>query len=147
MYSHPIQQNQPLAFLFLAGRNQISSWPHEQQITGTKFKTNTIMQKYIYISLKHTHPKDKYFTLWNPDGRGYTIFFDQCGKYDKPHENNEDMDVGSIIEEDILHHIKLVTYEGKEHLMLCNNPATRETYDIKLTDLKAKHPYKFSKTE
>ena len=36
-------------------------------------------QEYYLVSTKHTKRKDKFFTLWMPDDRGYTLYQESAG--------------------------------------------------------------------
>jgi hypothetical protein len=37
--------------------------------------------EYYIVSLKHTHTKDKYTTLWRPNNAGYCWMVSSAGKY------------------------------------------------------------------
>lgn len=42
---------------------------------------STTPDEFYIISLKHTSAKDKFFTLWRPENRGYVLAIQEAGKY------------------------------------------------------------------
>jgi len=96
--------------------------------------------EYIYVSLKHTHKKDKWFTMWRPNAANYTYLVDFAGTYTEPQNNDE---VCSVPVELFNTLTEEVQYEGMLRTVLPNTTAVRKTIGTTLDKLKALRAYKF----
>lgn len=94
----------------------------------------------LYISLKHTHKKDKWLTFWRANAANYTFILAWVGNYK---EEIRDEDVCSIPYELAVKHMIEVEYEGKMQWVVPNTAETRKAFGITLKDLKEFRPYKF----
>lgn len=105
------------------------------------------MQQYYIISTKHTHKRDRWFTFWRPDSKGYTFYKSDAGVYEPPPtlDIEKEKQMGAVYADKHLVDTlsASIKYEGKDRLILQNTPMIRALFKIDHRECKAPHPYKF----
>jgi hypothetical protein len=103
---------------------------------------------FYIVSVKHTHPRDNWFTLHRTSARGYTIFKQNIGAFPEHDTINQvaEIEHGNIwVPADIADlYFKKVRYEGLICEMLPNNEETRAKFGITPAQCQEKYRYKFS---
>jgi len=109
---------------------------HTKQITSPLPK-----ERFVYISTKYTHKKDKYFFFWRPNSAGYNFTREEAGIYTHAYSSTEH--VFSVNIETVAPHFIAIEYRGRWCHVLPNTPAVRKAIGIKLNDLKSRVEYQF----
>lgn len=95
---------------------------------------------YLYLSLKHTHKKDKWLTFWRDNSAGYTFIMEWVGNY----ADVVAWDDATAVPYDIAeNYMTEVEYEGVKRMVIPNTAPVRKAFGITLNDLKELRPYKF----
>lgn len=70
---------------------------------------------YILLSVKHTHKKDYFITMWRENNHGYTYFVKSAGRYaflkDGYHDTETNIPVLASIVEALATHVDSKTYK------------------------------------
>ena len=86
---------------------------------------------YYLISLKHTHPKDEFITLWRSNNSGYCLSGENAGVYETLEPNYHDGYNTLPIKVGILDELFInIDYDGKKHLVP-NIPSIWKVLNIK----------------
>lgn len=100
-----------------------------------------MFKEYYLLSLKWTNKKDKWFTFWRSDAKGYTWFKEYIGTYDEEKAlKYNGFDDTLMIEKDIIDKLwDEFDYEGSKKLALLNIQNIRSILQIDTSDLKSKY--------
>lgn len=94
------------------------------------------MNKHYVISLKHTHKKDDFITLWRPDNRGYCYAKEYAGVYEELIEGYHNGDCAKAVEVSVLDKLFItgkLKGDNDEHLMLPNHSYIWNALGLKMT--------------
>ena len=90
--------------------------------------------QYYYISLKHTHKKDAFITLWGPNERGYQWYQPSVGLYDEVCIGDDFGSTKSINKEVVDELWMEVEFDGAPRKILPNVKKVREALGVKRKD-------------
>lgn len=99
---------------------------------------------YYIVSMRHTHKRDKYITLWGPDSAGYHFSREMSGLYETAepgyHDSHDNMPISKELADSLF---TPVIYEGKPKHMILNNAHTWNRLGLKWvkSDLVREVPY------
>jgi hypothetical protein len=89
-------------------------------------------QKYRIVSMKHTHKKDKFITLWGPNNAGYHWSKEMSGVYEGYEPGYHESERNTPITEELAESLfTKANHEGKEKHMILNTISNAKKLGLK----------------
>ena len=94
-----------------------------------------LTMSYFLISMKHTHPDDKFLTFWGPGNHGYTLIKEECGEYEDLEEGYHNSEHTLPVEKEKMENLfSMFRYGTERKMMVPNCESTWRQLGLKLTE-------------